>query len=482
MFRFPDPKTMRYTMRSFSRSTARTALFLALCASCASAQDPSVDPRNGRGSVVEGQRALDDARRPVDPKFRPGWERFCAEDADRGGCEVIMQRIGRKPVIGVVLAPDPQGGVRIAGVTPDGAAAGAGIKTGDRLVRIGGKAIAGATPEARVDAARALLQAGDDKTPVTLAYARDGRESEVSLTPKLDSRIMVFAGDGQMMRPGGNVVVRRIGDRTEVAADSMDVGNLAPGAWHGADGDVHVFAFEGDAPGAHRSTERRVVRIECKKGDEACLKRADARAPFAIGDGPRVQMFRFDCKPGESCAGQHRLAEAFRWNGLNLASVDAQLGRYFGTDKGVLVLSAGPALGTLQPGDVIQRVDGKAVDTPRAVMDALRDKPADSAIAVDYLRDRKSGTTQVKVPKAMPFPLAPPMPPIPPAAPGAPKAGADAHAPAAAIVTRRSVVMVDKDGQVSRWEDDGDGPAMLPPAPPMPPAAPLPPPPPPRVD
>lgn len=477
-------------MRSVSRSTARTALFLALCASCASAQDPSVDTRNGRGSVTDGQRAVDDARRPVDPKFQPGWERFCADNVDRGGCEVIMQRIGRKPVIGVVLAPDPQGGVRIAGVTPDGAAAGAGIRTGDRLVRIGGKTIHGATPEARVDAARELLQAGDEKTPVKLVYARDGRESEVSLTPKLDNRIMVFAGDGQMMRPGGNVVVRRIGDRTEITADGLGVGDVAPGARQGAGRDVHVFAFDDDAADSHGQIERRIVRIECKQGDEACMKRAEAHGPHA-GGFPRVEVFRFDCKPGEACAGQQRLAEAFRWNGLNLASVDAQLGRYFGTDKGVLVLSAGPALGTLQPGDVIQRVDGKSVDTPRAVMDALRDKPADSAIAVDYLRDRKSGTTQLKVPKAMPFPPMPPMPPTPPMPPGAPKAGAGAQAPAAAVVTRRSVVMVDKDGQVSRWEDDGNGPAMLPsmpsmpsmpPMPPMPPAPPLPPPPPPRVD
>ena len=44
------------------------------------------------------------------------------------------------------------------------------------------------------------------------------------------------------------------------------------------------------------------------------------------------------------------LAEAFRWNGLNLASVDAKLGRYFGTDRGVLVLSSGPDLAGLQAG------------------------------------------------------------------------------------------------------------------------------------
>ena len=50
------------------------------------------------------------------------------------------------------------------------------------------------------------------------------------------------------------------------------------------------------------------------------------------------------------------LLEAFRWNGLNLATVGKELGRYFGTDDGVLVLSAGPQLDGLQPGDVIRKV------------------------------------------------------------------------------------------------------------------------------
>ena len=146
-----------------------------------------------------------------------------------------------------------------------------------------------------------------------------------------------------------------------------------------------------------------------------------------------------------------QIRDAFRWNGLNLASLDAQLGRYFGTDKGVLVLSTGAALGQLQAGDVIQRVDGKPVDTPRAVMDALRDKPADSTVTIDYLRDRKSGSTPLKVPKAVAFPPIPPIPPIPPmppAPPHPPKAGAAPNAPAAAMWNQRQIVMIDKDGQV----------------------------------
>jgi hypothetical protein len=174
------------------------------------------------------------------------------------------------------------------------------------------------------------------------------------------------------------------------------------------------------------------------------------------------------------------LAEAFRWNGLNLASVDAQLGRYFGTDKGVLVLSTGPSLGQLQAGDVIQRVDGKAVATPRAVMDALRDKPEDSTVAVDYLRDRTSGATRIKVPKAMAFPALPSMPPMAPMPPMSPMAPMPPHPPkagagqqatgGATTVTQRRIVIVDKDGRTQTWEDDGSGPMPALPAPPVPPA------------
>src|SRR3546814_4403642 len=77
--------------------------------------------------------------------------------------------------------------------------------------------------------------------------------------------------------------------------------------------------------------------------------------------------------PGVACRGKDcempALMSAFRWNGLNLATVDKQLGRYFGTDHGVLVLSNGNLDG-LQAGDVIQRIDGKAVASPREEMAA----------------------------------------------------------------------------------------------------------------
>src|SRR5690606_6717002 len=58
--------------------------------------------------------------------------------------------VSAKPRLGVLLGVDEQSGVRIAGVTPGGGADKAGLKSGDRLLRIGGKAIAGSNGEARV--------------------------------------------------------------------------------------------------------------------------------------------------------------------------------------------------------------------------------------------------------------------------------------------------------------------------------------------
>src|SRR3546814_7104594 len=84
----------------------------------------------------------------------------------------------------------------------------------------------------------------------------------------------------------------------------------------------------------------------------------------APGVPPKVHHEVIRSGPGVACKGKDcdmpTLMSAFRWNGLNLATVDKQLGRYFGTDHGVLVLSNGDLAG-LQAGDVIQRIEGKAV-------------------------------------------------------------------------------------------------------------------------
>lgn len=149
--------------------------------------------------------------------------------------------------------------------------------------------------------------------------------------------------------------------------------------------------------------------------------------------GENVEIMAFaECgKTGKKDCAPPRIFEALRWQGLNLASVDAQLGRYFGTEKGVLVISAGPGMKNLQSGDVIQRVESSATESPRDVMRVLRNKKVGEKVILSVLRDRKALSLEITTPetKTMPFLPPPPAPPAPPAPPRAP--GAIPPAPAA---------------------------------------------------
>jgi S1-C subfamily serine protease len=386
-------------MRYHAPSLAALSLAIAMAiAAPAPAQESA-----GKAPTAAQQQQLDAARAQLDAAARR-YAELTREYGVELGAMATRQRLLRKPVIGVLLAPDDKAGVRIAGVTPDSAAAEAGLRSGDRIVAIDGKAIAAASPEARVEIARTRIAGHDDKSKVQLRYSRDGHEQTVAVAPKAGDRLMFIGEDAQH-------------DWQAMQADMAA---------------AKVAAVEARAaiPAARRAAAEARV--------EAARAAAEATHVAAIAPEVRREIVRMGAD-GKFPV----IAEALRWNGLNLASIDPKLGKYFGTDKGVLVLSTGPELANLQPGDVVRSVAGKPVDSPREVMDALRGRDTGSKVAVEYLRDRKPATAQLTVPEPMRFPI-PPAPPAPPAPPMAPKA-----------------------------------PHPAPPAPPPPPAAPLPPPPPP---
>ena len=61
------------------------------------------------------------------------------------------------------------------------------------------------------------------------------------------------------------------------------------------------------------------------------------------------------------------------------------------------------------------------VDSPRALMEALRGRDTGDKVEVGYLRNRGAGTAMISVPEPMRFPV-PPAPPAPPAPPSPPTA------------------------------------------------------------
>lgn len=292
----------------------------------------------------------------------------------------------RGPQLGVILTPDARAGVRIVAVTPDGAAAKAGLRSGDSLLAIDDTTIAGTDGAARVNHARALLGKLEPGKAVRIRYQRDGKPASLTATPRLGERVMVFENaDGSQFVSNREVVLRHVSnDGTEIESDRVE----------------YLAASPMMAPRMRTEIIRMGASADCKN------------------------------KP----CGLPAISEALRWNGLNLASVDARLGRYFGAERGVLVLSAGPELKGLEAGDVIQSIDGRQVDSPREAMVALRGKPDGGQVEVAYLRDRAKAKSTIKVPKAIawaPPPPPPPAPPVPPIAPmpPAPPAPAAPHAP-----------------------------------------------------
>lgn len=87
--------------------------------------------------------------------------------------------------------------------------------------------------------------------------------------------------------------------------------------------------------------------------------------------------------------------------GLELAKLDEDLGSYFKTQEGVLVVKA-PRSGALnlKSGDVIQKINGDAVAEPITVLDKLRSRGAEQRVKLEVMRQGRSLEIEGKIPAA----------------------------------------------------------------------------------
>lgn len=93
---------------------------------------------------------------------------------------------------------------------------------------------------------------------------------------------------------------------------------------------------------------------------------------------------------------------------IELVELNEGLGRYFGTDAGLLVVKA-PASDTyeLREGDVIQTIDGREPKDVRHAMRILGSYQAGEKVRLGIMRDKKQVTIDVKIPADQHGSLAP---------------------------------------------------------------------------
>ncbi|HEX5353703.1 MAG TPA: PDZ domain-containing protein [Rhodanobacteraceae bacterium] len=272
-------------------------------------------------------------------------------------------------------------GLHVYAVTPGGPAEHAGLKTGDTITSVDGNPVSSFN-----DSSEDVLWSAEAGKPLRLDVNRGGKTLHFDLTPE----------------------------------------RLRPVDWQ-----VTLRAAQRAANQAFASVQSPEFRRQLRQGIDASL--ASVRSPEfqkqiqqSIDDAMKSAKI---ARAELAKAGRHGHAWAVfmsPWWGLNLAPLNPDLGHYFGTDRGVLVLSRSDRqFPELRPGDVITKVGGQSVQRPEDVQRALRNASGDKSVNVALRRHGKTITLAMKVPQRWavipPPPPAPPqLPPPPPAPPSAP--------------------------------------------------------------
>jgi C-terminal processing protease CtpA/Prc len=149
------------------------------------------------------------------------------------------------------------------------------------------------------------------------------------------------------------------------------------------------------------------VAIEYKRGTQRrTVSLVTGNEPIPIGDlleGERRLFFGFPDSNAERRIVVERARDPFpamlnrmelsplgRFTDLELAPLNPDLGSYFGTTEGVLVVRAGErsSLG-LKGGDVLLAIDGRTITSPAAALRILRSYEAGEAVKFQVMRNRQ---------------------------------------------------------------------------------------------
>ncbi len=103
------------------------------------------------------------------------------------------------------------------------------------------------------------------------------------------------------------------------------------------------------------------------------------------------------------------------WGDMELVELNEGLGRYFGTDEGILVVRAPESdILKLEDGDVIQAIDGRKPTSVRHAMRILGSYAPGEKLTLDIMREKKRRKLEVEIPEDLQGSLLPGRPPVAP--------------------------------------------------------------------
>jgi S1-C subfamily serine protease len=233
----------------------------------------------------ELERKLDDARERLEEASREVAE-LSAQLGVTAANEVMHYNFGgRRAMIGINM-DDPKGdgeGVLIEGVTPGGPAEQAGLRAGDVIVSMNGKAL---TKDEEGSAQRKVMDIMRDVDPgdeVSLEYERDGKKSSVTVvTDEMDPEAFGFAF-GQ----GMDHLMHNLEDLPAI----VNLPNLHD--FNSRWGDMEMVTLTSGL-GEYFGTDKGILIVRAPKNKEIPLEdgdvilRIDGRTPTSPGHALRI--------------------------------------------------------------------------------------------------------------------------------------------------------------------------------------------------
>ena len=123
---------------------------------------------------------------------------------------------------------------------------------------------------------------------------------------------------------------------------------------------------------------------------------------FAFAFGPGRQNFSLEVAPNMPNFNVRRftwVSDGSGWGHMEMVSLTERLGKYFGTDKGLLVVRAPDDDNLkLEDGDVIQSIDGREPKSVSHAMRILGSYQSGEQLELEIMRDKRKRTLKIKVP------------------------------------------------------------------------------------
>ncbi|HEU4569391.1 MAG TPA: PDZ domain-containing protein [Gemmatimonadales bacterium] len=267
------------------------------------------------------------------------------EDRPRANVTIVQSR---RAVIGVTVDLRPSAsdslGASISAVTPGGPAARAGLVAGDVITKFNGTAL--------VERGRRTIE--DDGEPRSAPGLK-----LLDLTAR--------------MGPGDTVTVEWRHERARKTARvvAQSAGTMV------YSGDTAMRFFTGDLPGGGQAWAFGDNGPEAMARLRATLEGMERmRSPLAVTlDGPDRLMLRMGGPLG----------------GVQFAPINPDLGRYFGTTEGILVLDTPDSSAglDLKGGDVLLTIDGRKPTSVGNLYRILESYDDGQTFTLDVLRDRR---------------------------------------------------------------------------------------------